>query len=57
MHWLPRCLPVMLVGEAAPDEWLEGATVSACKLIRSYPAEQMEIVQQGSERKDLAGAR
>ena len=35
---------------------LSGSTEDAFKLVRSYAAEQMRIVQSGSDRKDLLAA-
>ncbi len=49
----PSRMPVMLVGEAAHDQWLEGTADDARALIQSYPAEQMAIVQMGPEKKDV----
>lgn len=34
------------------ETWLSGSTEDAFKLARSYAAEQMRIVQSGSERGD-----
>ena len=41
---------------AARETWLSGSTEEAFKLARSYAADQMRIVQSGSERKDLLAA-
>lgn len=49
----PSRMPVMLVGEAAQDQWLEGSQDDAQRLVQSYPADQMAIVQAGTEKKDL----
>ncbi len=49
----PSRMPVMLVGEDAQDAWLSGAPDDARKLIASYPADKMRIVQKGAERQDL----
>ena len=38
------------------ETWLSGSTEEAFKLARSYAADQMRIVQAGSERKDLLKA-
>ena len=38
------------------ETWLSGSTEEAFKLARSYAADQMRIVQSGSERKDLLAA-
>ena len=38
------------------ETWLSGSTEEAFKLARSYAADQMRIVQSGSERKDLFAA-
>ena len=50
----PKRMPVMLVGEADQDQWLQGSTSEAHELVRSYPADKMAIVQSSTERKDLA---
>ena len=47
----------MLLSDPADFEtWLSGSTEEAFKLVRSYAAEEMRIVQSGSERKDLLEA-
>jgi putative SOS response-associated peptidase YedK len=38
------------------ETWLSGSTEEAFKLARSYAAQEMRIVQSGSERKDLLEA-
>jgi hypothetical protein len=46
--------PRVLMSDPADFEtWLSGSTEDAFKLARSYAAEQMRIVQSGSERGDL----
>ncbi|MGI9475363.1 MAG: SOS response-associated peptidase [Hyphomicrobiaceae bacterium] len=49
----PTRMPVMLVGAAAHDQWLEGSREEALELVRSYPADAMKIVQADTEKKDL----
>jgi putative SOS response-associated peptidase YedK len=49
-------MPVLLTDPADFDTWLSGSTSEAFKLARSYAADQMRIVQSGSERKDLLAA-
>ena len=49
-------MPVLLTGPADFETWLSGSTEEALKLARSYTANQMRIVQSGSERKDLLAA-
>lgn len=51
----PKRMPVMLTNEDDYDCWLHGTPYEAQTLIRSYPADQMMIVQSGAERKDLLG--
>ncbi len=46
-------MPVILATPEAHDVWLNGTQEKTIKLIESYPADQMEIVQAGSDRKDL----
>ena len=41
---------------ACTETWLSGSSDEAFKLARSHVAEQMRIVQSGSERKDLLAA-
>jgi putative SOS response-associated peptidase YedK len=48
----PSRMPVMLVGEAAHTQWLDGSADEAKALVRSYPADEMKIVQEGTERED-----
>src|SRR6202521_3924170 len=50
-------MPVLLSNPADFEAWLSGSTEEAFKLARSYAADQMRIVQSGSERKDLLAAR
>ncbi|MFY0609952.1 MAG: SOS response-associated peptidase family protein [Hyphomicrobiaceae bacterium] len=49
----PSRMPVMLVGEEAQSQWLEGNQDDALSLVLSYPADRMAIVQAGEEKKDL----
>jgi len=49
----PTRMPVMLVGEAAQDQWISGSADEALELVRSYPADKMMVVQEGLDRKDL----
>ena len=47
----------MLISDPADfGTWLSGSPDEAFKLARSYAAEQMRIVQSGSEREDLLAA-
>jgi putative SOS response-associated peptidase YedK len=46
-------MPVLISDPADFETWLSGSTEEAFKLARSYAAEQMRIVQSGSEREDL----
>ncbi len=46
-------MPVLLSTRDDFETWLSGSTEEALKLARSYAADQMRIVQSGSERKDL----
>ncbi len=49
-------MPVLLTDPADFETWLSGSPEVAFKLARSYAADQMRIVQSGSERKDLLAA-
>jgi putative SOS response-associated peptidase YedK len=49
-------MPVLLSEPADFETWLSGSPEDAFKLARSYAADQMRIVQSGSERKDLLAA-
>ena len=49
-------MPVLISDPADFETWLSGSTEDAFKLARSYAAEQMRIVQFGSEREDLLQA-
>ena len=46
-------MPVLMSDPADFEMWLSGSTKGAFKLARSYAAEQMRIVQFGSDREDL----
>jgi putative SOS response-associated peptidase YedK len=48
--------PVLLTDPVDFETWPSGSTDDAFKLARSYAADQMRIVQSGSERKDLLEA-
>ena len=45
-------MPVLLSDPADFETWLSGSTEEAFKLAHNYVADQMRIVQSGSERKD-----
>ncbi len=49
-------MPVLLSNRDDFETWLSGSTEEAFRLARSYAADQMRIVQSGSERKDLLAA-
>jgi putative SOS response-associated peptidase YedK len=49
-------MPVLMSESADFETWLSGSTEDAFKLARSYAAEQMRIVQSGSEREDFLRA-
>ena len=49
-------MPVLMSDPADFETWLSGSPEDAFKLARSYAAEQMRIVQSGSEREDLLRA-
>ena len=49
-------MPVLMSDPHDFETWLSGSTEEAFKLARSYAAEQMRIVQSGSEREDLLRA-
>jgi putative SOS response-associated peptidase YedK len=46
-------MPVLLSDPADFETWLSGSTEDAFKLARSYAAQEMRIVQSGSEPEDL----
>ena len=46
-------MPVLMSDPADFETWLSGSTEDAFKLARSYAAEQMRVVQFGTEREDL----
>jgi putative SOS response-associated peptidase YedK len=46
-------MPVLLTDSTDFETWLSGSPEEAFKLARTYAADQMRIVQSGSERKDL----
>ena len=49
----PKRMPVILNSEEAFETWTQGTPDEAFGLVNSYPADQMQIVQSGSDRKDL----
>lgn len=49
-------MPVLLTKEAEFETWLSGSTEEALKLVKSYAADDMRIVQAGKEKKDLLAA-
>jgi putative SOS response-associated peptidase YedK len=49
-------MPVLMSDPGDFETWLSGSTEDAFKLARSYAAEQMRIVQSGSEREDMLRA-
>jgi putative SOS response-associated peptidase YedK len=49
-------IPVLLSDPADFETWLSGSPEEAFKLARTYAAEQMRIVQSGSDRRDLLAA-
>jgi len=49
-------MPVLLTREEEFDRWLRGSVAEAFALARTYPAEQMQIVQEGLEKEDLMAA-
>lgn len=46
-------MPVILASQADQKVWLEGTPDEAFALARQYPAETMQIVQEGFEKRDL----
>jgi putative SOS response-associated peptidase YedK len=48
-------MPVLLATETSQDTWLNGSTSDALRLIRSYPAGDMQEVQAGLEKEDFGG--
>ena len=46
-------MPVLISDPADFETWLSGSPDDAFKVARSYAAEQMRIVQSGSEREDM----
>lgn len=49
-------MPVLLSDEADFETWLSGSVAEARRLVRTFDAEQMRIVQSGKEKRDLLGA-
>jgi putative SOS response-associated peptidase YedK len=48
-------MPVLLSEPADWDTWLTGSPDAAYRLVRTYDAERMRIVQSGAEKRDLLG--
>jgi putative SOS response-associated peptidase YedK len=46
-------MPVLLVGEEAQDQWMNGTFAEATALLKPYPPEKMRLVQTGYEKRDL----
>jgi putative SOS response-associated peptidase YedK len=46
-------MPVLLSTEEAFERWINGSTDEAFELLREYPANEMQIVQEGFEKRDL----
>ena len=51
----PNRMPVMLVGEADQDQWMNGTPDEARELVQSYPASKMAMVQAGEAKTDFGG--
>ena len=49
-------MPVTLTKEEEFQTWLNGTPDEAYALVRQYPPEQMQIVQEGIEKKDILAA-
>ena len=49
-------MPVLLTREDEFETWLRGSVYEAMTLAREYPAEQMQIVQEGLDKEDLLRA-
>jgi nucleotidyltransferase/DNA polymerase involved in DNA repair len=49
-------MPVLLTRDEEFEQWLRGSEEEALGLARPYPAEDMRIVQEGSNRKDMLEA-
>jgi putative SOS response-associated peptidase YedK len=49
-------MPVLLSTNEQCQTWLGGSTEEAFALARSFPADDMRIVQSGDKRKDLLAA-
>lgn len=48
-------MPVLLSEPEDFETWLTGSPEAAYRLVRTYPADRMRIVQSGSEKRDLLG--
>jgi putative SOS response-associated peptidase YedK len=46
-------MPVLLAGEEAQAQWMDGSYAEATALLTPYPPEKMRLVQTGYEKKDL----
>ena len=46
-------MPVLLTNTVEFETWLTGSADDAFALAREYPSQQMRIVQQGFDKKDL----
>ncbi len=49
-------MPVLVSDPADFETWLSGPPQEALRLARSYAAEQMRVVQSGSDREDMLAA-
>jgi len=45
-------MPVLLTQEEEFETWLKGSPDEAMALAREYPADQMQIVQEGFDKED-----
>ena len=48
-------MPVLSSDESDFETWLTGTPEEAYRLVRTYPAEAMRIVQSGREKRDCSG--
>jgi putative SOS response-associated peptidase YedK len=49
-------MPVLLTEPEEFETWLSGPPDAAFRLVRTFAAERMRIVQSGAEKRDLLGA-
>ena len=49
-------MPVILTKEEEFQIWLNGTPAEAYALVKQYPPDQMQIVQEGIDEKDLLAA-